>query len=202
MNTPRPWRKSEGVMNVSGRRYQEMVVLIGNRQRARDGVRAMRPSARRFVTPIGMNEIDPLLCQLCDFLLHRIQRSAKFIFRAALKIQIDRHDPDAFRQETDEFFERTRLLAFDCIRRQRRLAGPLQGKGIGLAGDHEHHLRGFPVATADQNNESATVVELSRPDVRVVLVDWQPAASAVTRAMATSEVELCNAVMGSFPSKR
>jgi|SRR5947207_5306896 len=59
MNTPRPWRKSEGVMNVSGRRYQEMVVLIGNRQRARDGVRAMRPSARRFVTPIGMNEIDP-----------------------------------------------------------------------------------------------------------------------------------------------
>ena len=58
MNTPRPWRKSEGVMNVSGRRYQEMVVLIGNRQRARDGVRAMRLSARRFVMPIGMKEID------------------------------------------------------------------------------------------------------------------------------------------------
>ena len=46
-------------MNVSGRRYHEMVVLIGNRQRARDRVRAMRPSASRFVTPIGMKEIDP-----------------------------------------------------------------------------------------------------------------------------------------------
>ena len=45
-------------MNVSGRRYQDMVVLIGNRQRARDRVRAMRPSARRFVSPIGMKEID------------------------------------------------------------------------------------------------------------------------------------------------
>ena len=46
-------------MNVSGRRYQDMVVLIGNRQRARDGVRAMRPSPRRFVRPLGMKEIDP-----------------------------------------------------------------------------------------------------------------------------------------------
>ena len=46
-------------MNVSDRRYQEMVVLFGNRQRARDRVRPMRPSARRFVTPIGMKEIDP-----------------------------------------------------------------------------------------------------------------------------------------------
>ena len=46
-------------MNVSGRRYHDMVVLIGNRQRARDRVRAMRLSARRFVTPIGMKEIDP-----------------------------------------------------------------------------------------------------------------------------------------------
>ena len=45
-------------MNVSGRRYHEMVVLIGNRQRARDGVRAMRPSGSRFVTPIGMKEIE------------------------------------------------------------------------------------------------------------------------------------------------
>lgn len=47
-----------------------------------------------------------------------------------------------------------------------------------------------------------TLVELSRPDVRVVVDDWQPAASAATRAIATSEVERCNAVMGSFPSKR
>ena len=46
-------------MNVSGRQYPEMVVLIGNRQRARDHVRAMRLSTRRFVTPIGMKEIDP-----------------------------------------------------------------------------------------------------------------------------------------------
>jgi len=46
-------------MNVSGRRYHEMFVLIGNRQRARDSVRAMRPSAKRFVSPIGMKEIDP-----------------------------------------------------------------------------------------------------------------------------------------------
>jgi hypothetical protein len=45
-------------MNVSGRRYHEMVVLIGNRQRARDRVRAMRPSSSRFVTPIGMKEMD------------------------------------------------------------------------------------------------------------------------------------------------
>jgi len=46
-------------MNVSGRGYHEMVVLIGNRQRARDRARAMRASARRFVTPMGMKEIDP-----------------------------------------------------------------------------------------------------------------------------------------------
>lgn len=59
MNIPRPWPEPEGVMNVSGRQYHDMIMLIGNRQRARDRVRAMRPSARRFVTPIGMKEIDP-----------------------------------------------------------------------------------------------------------------------------------------------
>jgi hypothetical protein len=46
-------------MNLSDRRYQEMVVLIGNRQRARDRARPMRPPARRFVAPIGMQEIEP-----------------------------------------------------------------------------------------------------------------------------------------------
>jgi hypothetical protein len=46
-------------MNVSDRRSHEMFVLIGNRQRARDSARAMRPSARRFVSLIGMKEIDP-----------------------------------------------------------------------------------------------------------------------------------------------
>jgi len=37
--------------------------------------------------------------------------------------------------------------------------------------NYEHHLRGFPVATADQDDESATIVELSRhsqPDERPI----------------------------------
>ena len=44
-------------MNVSGRRCQELVVLIGNRQRSRDHLRPIHPPVRRFVAPIGMKEI-------------------------------------------------------------------------------------------------------------------------------------------------
>jgi CheY-like chemotaxis protein len=44
-------------MNVSGRRCQDLVVLIGNRQRARDHLRPMRVPVRRFSAPIGMKEI-------------------------------------------------------------------------------------------------------------------------------------------------
>jgi len=44
-------------MNVSGRRCQDLVVLIGNRQRSRDHLRPIHPPVRRFVAPIGMKEI-------------------------------------------------------------------------------------------------------------------------------------------------
>jgi CheY-like chemotaxis protein len=44
-------------MNVSGRRCQDLVVLIGNRQRSRDHLRPILPPVRRFVAPMGMKEI-------------------------------------------------------------------------------------------------------------------------------------------------
>jgi len=44
-------------MNVSGRRCQELVVLIGNRQRSRDHLRPIHAPVRRFVAPFGMKEI-------------------------------------------------------------------------------------------------------------------------------------------------
>ena len=55
--------REEGVMDLSDRRHQELVVLIGNRQRAQDRVRsvrpALRPPARRMAAQIGMTELEP-----------------------------------------------------------------------------------------------------------------------------------------------
>ena len=44
----------------------------------------------------GMNQIDAFLGKLGDFLVNSVERGAEFVFGAALEIQINRHDADAF----------------------------------------------------------------------------------------------------------